>query len=416
MDRPLDDTVIRARRTRRVLGGLAAAAALFLALTGISSVLRPSVRLSSLRTGRVERGALLASVSASGTVVPEVEKVLASPVEARVLKVLKRPGAALTAGEPILQLDTGESRLSLDRLERDLALKENQAARAELDLEASLSTLDGQREIKKLELATRRAGAERSRKLFKEGLLSEEALKESELAAARAEVELAQLVESRRLAQKTAEAQMRGLRLERDTLGRERAEQGRLLQLATTQADRAGVLTWVISEEGAAVHRGEVLARIADLTSFRVDATVPDVNAGRLAAGQAAVVRISDARLRGTVTRVQPAVQNGLVTVSVALEERSHPLLRPNLRVDVDLVTERRESALKLPRGAFGGSAGNAEVFVLSGASLLKRTVRLGVAGSDAWEALSGVQEGDVVVLSDLTTYRHLDKIRVKGD
>jgi len=128
------------------------------------------------------------------------------------------------------------------------------------------------------------------------------------------------------------------------------------------------------------------------------------------------VVRISDARLRGTVTRVQPAVQNGLVTVSVALEERSHPLLRPNLRVDVDLVTERRESALKLPRGAFGGSAGNAEVFVLSGASLLKRTVRLGVAGSDAWEALSGVQEGDVVVLSDLTTYRHLDKIRVKGD
>ena len=69
--------------------------------------------------------------------------------------------------------------------------------------------------------------------------------------------------------------------------------------LATAASDRRGVLTWVVPSEGMAVHRGDELARIADLSAFRVEATVSDVHASRLVAGLPVTVRSGDSRLGG---------------------------------------------------------------------------------------------------------------------
>src|SRR4029077_18222206 len=83
----------------------------------------------------------------------------------------------------------------------------------------------------------------------------------------------------------------------------------RLLDLSTTKSDRKGVLTWVLSQEGALVRRGDVIARIADLSSFRVDGSVSDVHAGQLRPGMSAVVRINDESLDGTISEVFPTVE-----------------------------------------------------------------------------------------------------------
>src|SRR4051794_18896492 len=93
MDRPLDVRVHRARLTKRVLVGVSSGAVVIAAFAGLSAALRPSLTYAALRTARVDSGPLEASISASGTVVPEVEKVLASPIDARVIRILKRPGA-----------------------------------------------------------------------------------------------------------------------------------------------------------------------------------------------------------------------------------------------------------------------------------------------------------------------------------
>src|SRR5262249_512911 len=150
----------------------------------------------------------------------------------------------------------------------------------------------------------------RNRKCFADGIVSEEALEQSVLDEARTGVELEQLQRSRKIAAQSTAAHIAGLSLERDTLRKERAEQQRQLDLATTQSDPAGVLTYVVSEEGAQVHKGDILARVADLTVFRVDATISEVHASRIRVGQAATVRIDDVRLDGVVSRVVPAIQN----------------------------------------------------------------------------------------------------------
>src|SRR5690606_11968313 len=163
-----------------------------------------------------------------------------------------------------------------------------------------------------------------------------------ELATKQAAIELKQLAAERANAERATRAQLEGLDLERAKLEKEAAEARRQLELAAARTSRPGVLTWVVAEEGSAVTKGQALARVADYTTFRVDASVSDVHARRLAVGQPAIVRLGDDRLEGQVAAVNPTVVNGVMTVAIALADRSRPGLRSNLRVDVEIVIARR--------------------------------------------------------------------------
>ncbi|MGH2901532.1 MAG: hypothetical protein ACRDMZ_22845, partial [Solirubrobacteraceae bacterium] len=157
MDRPLDPRVHRTRIARRIALAVACVAGALAAFAALSKLIEPSLGYAALRTARVDIGPLDATVTASGTVVPEVEKVLASPIDTRVLRVLLRPGAALQPGDAILELDVSESNLALGKLDQALALKDNQVERSRVDLEGTLAALDSQLEIKALQLEAFRA-------------------------------------------------------------------------------------------------------------------------------------------------------------------------------------------------------------------------------------------------------------------
>src|SRR5690606_6807436 len=117
-----------------------------------------------------------ATVSATGLVVPEIEQVITSPVDARVLRVLARPGEVLAAGQPILELDVSGARLVVETLAQDLAITANTQAQTRLALERSLIDLEGRAEVKRLQLAALEQQLQRDGALAAEGLLSEELL------------------------------------------------------------------------------------------------------------------------------------------------------------------------------------------------------------------------------------------------
>jgi HlyD family secretion protein len=389
MDREIDPQIRRRRHAKRVGFGLLAGGAAIGLLAGASSLLRASVSRDAITTARVSRGRIEATIQATGTVLPEIEQVLSSPLDARIVRVLRRSGAVLEKGDPILELDLSEPTLALERLKQDLALKENQQERTRLDLESTRSALSGRIEIKKLELQNLAGITARDKKLASEELVSAEELRLSELNESRAGVELRQLEESEPIAERATEAQIQGLELERSQIGRERREAERQLELATTRSDRRGVLTWVVPEEGATVRKGEVLARIADLTAFRVEATVSDAHAGRIVAGMPARVAASARMLTGSISRVLPTITNGVMTVDVRLDAPAEPELRPNLRVDVWFVTGTTDEVLTLKRGAFLTGGAGPELFVVRGAEAVKTPVVLGTAGLDAFDLVA---------------------------
>ena len=375
--------------------------------------IRPSLNRARVRTAVVTAGPVESVIMASGTVTPEVERVLSSPLDARVLRLLQRPGAHLKRGDPVVELDVSESELALDKVVKDLKIKENQQAQSRLALEKSLVDLDGRLELKTLQLQSAQSQLEGDQQLFKDGLFSRESLRRSELNVKQAQIELAQLREERTNAERSTGVQLEGLSLERGALDKEAAQARRLLDLSTTKADRDGVLTWVVSQEGALVRRGDVIARIADLTSFRVDGTVSDIHAGRLRTGMAAVVRVNDVDLQGTVTEVLPTVENGVLHFTVALAEPSHAALRPSLRTDVLVVTERKARALRLKRGPFADNAA-VQAFVVRGDRAVRVPIQIGLIGVDDVEVVSGVSEGDEVIISDMKDYLHLSEVRIK--
>lgn len=414
MDRELSPDFVAARARRRVgwtVAAVVAGAAFF--FLG-PSLLLPSVSRTRVRVERVDRGPVEASVSANGTVVPDLEEVIASPVDARVLRILKRAGDAIEPGESILELDLSESKVAFDKLERDVEIKRNEQRRSRLDLQSRLADLDASTEGKRLEVEALRARLAQQNELAKSGLVSKDGLREAELNEAKAALELKRLTATRAITEEMTKAQIDGMSLELATLESQRREARRVLDLGATRSDRASVVTWTVTEAGSLVRRGEPLARVSDLKSFRIEATVSAIHGRALRAGLEAVVRIGATDLRGELATVEPTVRDGVMRVWIRLAEPTHAVLRPSLKADVFVVTDRRADALRVARGPFLTGEASQDVFVVREGRAFRTRVNLGLIGYDTVEIASGLQKGDDVIVSDMTNYIHARELKLK--
>lgn len=394
--------------------GLGALGICVAALILLPGWLRPAVDRAQIRTGTVDRGPVEGIVEASGTVVPAFEGVVSSPVEARVEKVLKRPGDVVRTGDEILRLDTAAARLDLGKIENQLARKANEQQQLRITLEKSLADLRGQIETQTLDVEALGYRLEQNRKLRADGLVSEASFKASEVEAKKARIQLAQLQASVANARRSTAAQLQGVELDLATLRKERDDARRLLDRATTRSDRAGVLTWVVPQEGMTVRRGDVIARIADLDSFRVEGTVSDVHSSSLHPGQPVRVKFDEQTLNGRLAAIDPTIENGAVKFKVDLADARNPRLRNALRVDVLVVTDARAGTLRVPKGPFAQGGEAEEVFVVEGDHAVRRRVRLGLAGYEFYEVLDGLAPGEVVIVSDMKDYTHLERVNLK--
>jgi HlyD family secretion protein len=381
--------------------------------------MRPAINRSRVRVATVTRGPIDAVITASGSVVPAVERILSSPVDARLLRVLKRPGEAVRRGDSVAELDLGETTLAFETIVTNGRISDNTQAQARLALATSLADLDGRIERQELERQLLEEKADSSERLLKDGLVSQQTVRETRLAVRQAELQLAQLRRDRESATRAAALQSDQLTLQRQSLERQAALARRQLELGTTRSDRDGVVTWVLAQEGALVRRGEVVARIADLTSFRVDATVADVHAARIRTGAPVTVvltnaALNDLRIDGTIYEVQPTVDAGVIRFAVALADPSHTLLRPNLRVDVAVITDSRTRTLKVRQGTFPEIQGSQYAYVVRDGRAYRTAVRFGLRSFDEIEIVSGLNEGDQIVISDMRDYAHLQEVEVQ--
>jgi HlyD family secretion protein len=375
--------------------------------------LRPSLHWRDVQIARVDRGSVDAALQASGAIIPAVEQVVSSPVEARVLRIVRRAGDRVRAGDELVALDTSASRLEVERLDDKVAQKESETAQTRLKLQETLASLRAQIEQKKLDGEIFRYKAAQNEKLHGEGLVAETENLAAATAAKKSDIEIAQLRDALARAQRSGDAELTAASLELRTLRKDRDESYRQLTLAMMRADRGGVVTSIVQDAGATIRRGDIVARIADLSSFRVTASISDVHASELAPGQRVRVKLDDATsIAGAISSIDPRIENGAVKFDVALDQPSHPRLRNNVRVDVFVITGRRDSVLRIRRGTLGQSDAE-EVFVVRADELVRTPVRWGLAGEETLEIRNGLREGDEVVISNMNDYAGVKKIRM---
>jgi HlyD family secretion protein len=318
------------------------------------------------------------------------------------------------AGDELVELDASASRLESERLSERVKQKESELATLRLRLDDSLAALRAQLEQKKLDGEMLRYKSEQNVRLHREGLISGQDDLLARTAARKNDIEARQLRDALVRAQRSNAAQIAAMEAELRTLRSERDEAARQLGLAAMRADRDGVVTSIVQEVGAPIRRGDAIARIADLSSYRVVATISDLHAARLSAGMPLRVRIDEGTsIAGRITSIDPRIENGTARFQAELTEPSNPKLRSNVRADVFVVTGRRDHTLRLTRGALGVQD-REDVFVVRGNRLLRVSVRWGLAGEETIEVLEGLREGDEVVTSNMSDYTGTKELRLK--
>ncbi|MFL6247671.1 MAG: efflux RND transporter periplasmic adaptor subunit [Thermoanaerobaculia bacterium] len=413
MDREIAPEARQKRVAKKVATAILAIAIVAFFFAATIEWLRPSLDRRKIQIARVERGAIAATLEANGTVVPLVERVVSSPVEARVLRVGRRAGDRVQIGDELLTLDTSASQLDAARLNDQVSQKESEQTELRLRLDESIASLRAQIEQKNLDAQIVHYSATQKSTLRKEGLIAEEDALAAAALAKKTDIELRQLDEALARAIRSRDVQLSASRAAVAMVQREREESRRQLELAMLRADRDGVLTSIVQEAGATVRRGDVLARIADLSAYRVEASISDVHAAKLAAGMRARVTLDGAAIDGTIDSVDPRIVNGVARFFITLDQPSHPRLRNNLRVDVAVITGSRANTLVVRRGALGRTNVN-HAFVVRDNAAVRVPVRFGLAGTDQIEILDGLSAGDEVVISDVSEYEDVAELRLR--
>ncbi|MBB4634045.1 HlyD family efflux transporter periplasmic adaptor subunit [Longimicrobium terrae] len=410
----------RAPRTtprRYVIGG-AVAMVLAVATVALARMepAAPKLDGASVWTDTVKRGTMMREVRGPGTLVPEQIRWVSAVTAGRVERILVQPGMTVQPGTPLLVLSNAD-------VQRDALEAQRQLVGAEADKTTLGATLENQRLTQEAAVATVRADqreAERqavaNRELAGRGLISRMELQRSEDRAeelsSRLRVEeqrlrfLSQSMRDQLSAQQTQVERLRGL----SDFQRGYVESMRVL------AGTDGVVRELPLQEGQWVTPGSPLAVVVRPGRLKAQLRIPETQARDLVVGQTARIDTRNGIAQGRVSRIDPAVQDGSVTVDVTLEGELPRGARPDLSVDGVIEIERIPNVLYVDRPAYGQAGGTLGMFrVEEGGRTAARTdVRLGRSSVNTVEVLSGLREGDVVILSDMTAWDRSKKVRLR--
>lgn len=416
MDVPRTDTGRRKRRRAALAGG--GVALLGIVTFGVSRLepAAPTVDRAEIVTDTVRLGEMVRAVRGPGTLVPERVRWIPASTGGRVDHIHVQPGDAVEAGTVLMELSNPDVQLEALDAERQLAAAQAELVSLEstlqsqrLDRQSTLATLRGE-----LREARRRAEADRS--LAAQGLIARMDL-------ARAEEHAADLGDRVR----GEEAQLRILAGSgTDRLAVQRAQVQRLRSIVDFHARRAssmrvvagaaGVVQELPLQVGQWVTPGTSLARVVEPGRLKAVLRIPETQARDLAVGQTARIDTRSGVVDGRVVRIDPSVQGGTVTVDVALEGELPRGARPDLSVDGTIEVDRLAEAVHVGRPAYAQPEGAATLWkvVEDGAAAVRVRVRLGRASVNAVEVTDGLRPGDEVILSDLSRWDGVDRLRIR--
>jgi HlyD family secretion protein len=412
--RPVD---VRRRRLRRV----AYTVAVLLALAGLTLGLSrlqpaaPSVERSTVWIDTVKRGPMLRAVHGLGTLVPEDIRWIPATTMGRVERILSRPGTVVAADAVILEL----SNPSLDQelQEAILKVKASEAGLANLRVQLTNDALAQQATTASIEAEYEKAAlqAKVNQQLAEKSLLSSIIVQQSTLDAQQLSARLA--IAKRQLESQVESTQSR-LAVQQSEVEQARA----MMQLRQRQVNELqvragfdGVLQVVPVDVGQQVAPGTNLARVANPSHLKAELRIPETQAKDIQVGQPASIDTRNGIAAGTVSRIDPAVQNGTVTVDVAITGELPRGARPDLSVDGTIELERLPDVLFVGRPAFGQEQSAVGLFKLQPDGEATRVqVTLGRSSVNTIEVVSGLVVGDQVVLSDMSTWDAFDRVRMK--
>jgi HlyD family secretion protein len=409
------------RKRKRQIAVGALIAVVVTAMTIVVYRLRPAaptVERGTVWTDSVKRGSMLRQVRGIGSLVPSQESVLQIPAEteATVVRIRMLPGSQVKADTVLMEMSNPQ--VEQAAVDADLQWKQAQAeyqsqrAKLESDLmnqKAGAATVKADYSQAKLQSDTDKA-------LYDLGVISGMAYKNSK--GKSDEMTIRNDLEDQRLttAQKAIEAQLAEQQAKVEQMHVLAELKQKQLDALKVKAKIEGVLVELALHVGEHVLPGAMLAKVVQPNHLMAALKVAETQARDVQIGEPATVDTHNGVIAGTVMRVDPAVQNGTVTVDVKLTGEIPKGARPDLSVDGTIDLERLDNVLYVGRPAFGQENSTISLFKLDGdgRDAIRVPVKVGRASVNSIQVIDGLREGDTVVLSDMTRWDNTDRIRLQ--
>jgi HlyD family secretion protein len=364
-----------------------------------------SVELSTLWPDTVKRGPMVRDVRGLGTLVPEETLLIPANSDGRIDKILIKPGTPVKPDSVILTMSNPELQTAL--LDAEYTLKVAEAAYTDLRVTLEKQGLDLQATAAQVsaDLHSAQLKAERDDALVKEGLVAQVDAKISDVTAQ--ELSTRNGLEEKRLSinQESVEAQLAAQKVKIDQLRAEYKLKQDQVQELNVRAGTEGMLQAlpVPVEEGQKVLAGTALAKVAQLSKLKAELKIAETQAKDVTIGQSAVIDTRNGLVKGKVSRIDPAVLNGTVTVDVKLEGPLPNGARPDLSVDGTIELEHLDDVVYMGRPVFGQAESTVSLFKIEpdGKYADRVQVQLGRASVNTIEVRKGLNVGDRVILSD---------------
>lgn len=407
-DRPIE----RAPRRRRHWLFAAASVPAFLVL---ATFVWPSVRsflnsemtvpAAAVRIATISRGRFISDVSAQGTVVAALSPTLTSPAPGTVSYNV-RAGESVKRNQVLAHIDSPELKNEYAREQAGLDALDATLQRESIDLRRKL--LDNQKNMDTANLQLRAAQREVDRT---EAAWALKVIPRREVDKAHDDLEAARLTQKQTeagdgLAHESLNLDLRMHRLDRDRQRLVVADLKRKMDELTVRSPVDGVVgTLAVAERGTVVANAAIVT-VVDLSVFEIEFAAPDVYAGSLRPGMPAEVAIGAGVAQATVAAVSPEVRQGQVIGRLRFGGRMPADIRQNQRVSVRMILDSRDGVLKVERGAFIDSGGGRVAYVVRGGQAVRTPITVGASSVGDVEILTGLTEGDKIVVSSLDLFQ----------
>jgi HlyD family secretion protein len=410
----------RQKRRRQVMLGGVAVVVVALATLGVSRLkpAAPSVERGTVWPDTVKRGSMLRQVRGLGSLIPSQESVRQIPAEteATVVRILVLPGSQVTASTILLEMSNPQTeQLALDaELQLKAAEAEYQSQR--VTLESTLMNEKAGAATVNADYSQAQRQADTDKALYDLGVISGLAYKaskgKSDELTTRNDIETQRLV----IGQKAIESQLAEQQAKVDQMRALAALKRKQLDALQVRAGIDGVLVDLPLQVGQHVMPGTMLAKVVQPNHLMAELKVSETQARDVQFGEPASIDTHNGIISGTVMRVDPAVQNGTVTVDVKLTGELPKGARPDLSVDGTIDLERLDNVLYVGRPAFGQENSTISLFKLDadGKEAVRVPVKVGRESVNSIQILEGLHEGDTVILSDMSRWDKTDRIRLE--
>jgi HlyD family secretion protein len=408
----------RAKKIRRIAYGTVA----LMLLGGVTYALSklkpaaPSVDGGTVWSDTVKRGPMLREVRGLGTLVPEDIRWVAAQTDAHVDKWVLRPPAIVKPNSIIMEL-------SDPTVQKDAVDAEYQLKGAEADYQNLRVQVNSDLMSQKATEASVRSDYEQAKiqhdvdvQQVELGLTSRMLEQQSRVRVEQLAIRLQLEAERTKIASDSANAKLAAQQAKVEQMKALYGLKQSQVEALHVRAGIDGVLQLLPVDVGQHVTPGMNLARVADPKRLRAEVKIAETQAKDVMPGQKASIDTRNGIVNGHVSRVDPSVINGTVTVDVTIDDPLPPGARPDLSVDGTITLENLKDVLYVGRPVHGQSDSTIGLFKLTedGSEATRVNVKLGRSSVNTIEILDGLKVGDKVILSDMSAWDNFDRIRLK--